>query len=121
MHLFSRIRGWFTGQKVHHPSPQQGQPSAPDAVSANREAMARMHVEMDVPATGNPDLDFANTMIPHHQGAVEMAEVELKYGTDPDMRQLAGTIVDAQKKEIKFMREWRQRLRAEIPSDRVKG
>jgi uncharacterized protein (DUF305 family) len=56
--------------------------------------------------TGDPDIDFAANMIPHHQGAIDMAEVELRYGTDPEMRRLASDIVTAQKKEIAQMDDW---------------
>ncbi|WP_370597052.1 CopM family metallochaperone [Rodentibacter trehalosifermentans] len=52
------------------------------------------------------DIAFAAGMIPHHQGAVKMAEIELKYGKDPELRQLAENIIKAQEEEIKFMQQW---------------
>jgi uncharacterized protein (DUF305 family) len=45
-------------------------------------------------------------MIPHHQGAIDMAEIVLKYGKDPETRKLAEEIVKTQTAEIAFMREW---------------
>lgn len=54
----------------------------------------------------NPDRAFALGMIPHHQGAVKMAQIELKYGSDPKMRQLAQAIISAQEPEIKQMQNW---------------
>jgi uncharacterized protein (DUF305 family) len=45
-------------------------------------------------------------MLPHHQGAVDMAKVELEHGTDPELRKLAQDIIDSQQKEIAFMKEW---------------
>ena len=65
-----------------------------------------MHASMVLPFTGNADQDFVRNMIPHHQGAVDMAEIELRYGTDPDIRGLAQNISVAQKKEIALMQDW---------------
>lgn len=50
--------------------------------------------------TGNPDIDFALMMRAHHQGAIDMAQAELKSGKDPQMRRMARGIISAQKKEI---------------------
>ena len=54
----------------------------------------------------NADIAFAEGMIAHHKGAVEMAQIELKYGSDPEMRKLAQDIIDAQGPEIKQMQDW---------------
>jgi uncharacterized protein (DUF305 family) len=56
--------------------------------------------------TGDADRDFVAHMIPHHQGAVEMAKVELKYGKDVKLRKLAKDVIAAQEKEIAFMKQW---------------
>jgi len=56
--------------------------------------------------TGDADKDFVSHMIPHHQGAIEMAEVELKYGKDPELKRLAKNIINAQHDEIGFMQRW---------------
>lgn len=52
------------------------------------------------------DMAFAKGMLPHHQGAVAMAEVQIKYGKDKQMRKLAQDIIDAQKSEIDLMQDW---------------
>ncbi len=62
-----------------------------------------MHAGM---AFNNPDYAFAAGMLPHHVGAVDMAKVELQYGKNPQMRQLATNIIAAQDKEIKEMQQW---------------
>lgn len=62
-----------------------------------------MHAGM---AFNNPDYAFAAGMLPHHIGAVDMAKVELQYGKNPQMRQLATNIIVAQDKEIKEMQHW---------------
>ena len=66
----------------------------------------QMHAAMMIEFTGDPDVDFVLSMIPHHQGAVEMAKVVLEYGSDPEIRALAQGIVEAQEAEIGFMEAW---------------
>jgi uncharacterized protein (DUF305 family) len=82
-----------------------GRADAPDGFrKAMDEAMATMHSAMHVPYTGDADRDFARMMIPHHQGAIDMALAELRYGKDERLRRLAQEIVVAQKQEIDVMR-----------------
>jgi uncharacterized protein (DUF305 family) len=69
-------------------------------------SMQDMMKAMNVTPTGNPDKDFVLMMMPHHQGAIDMAKVELQYGTDPELRQLATDIVAAQEKETAQMKDW---------------
>jgi uncharacterized protein (DUF305 family) len=54
----------------------------------------------------DPDVAFACSMIPHHQGAISMAQVELQHGDDDQMKQMAQMIIDAQKKEITELTQW---------------
>ncbi len=68
------------------------------------EAMARMHAGMAIAPSGDPDVDFARMMIPHHQGAVDMALVELRFGRDERLRRLAQGIIVEQRQEIEVMR-----------------
>jgi uncharacterized protein (DUF305 family) len=81
-------------------------PATSPADKAFAGAMKTMMNNMHVKPTGKPDQDFALMMIPHHQGAIDMAKVELQYGTDPELRQLATDIVAAQEKEITQMKAW---------------
>ena len=68
------------------------------------EAMTSMDRGMkNAPMTGDPDHDFAAMMIPHHQGAIDMAKVELLYGRDPALRRLAQEIIVTQAQEIAVM------------------
>jgi uncharacterized protein (DUF305 family) len=76
------------------------------ASMAFMEANDRMHGNMMMEYTGNADVDFIKGMIPHHQGAVEMAKIVLEYGQDPEVKKLAEGIIAAQESEIKWMTEW---------------
>ena len=68
------------------------------------DAMARMHRDMAMPSSGDPDVDFAAMMIPHHQGAVDMARIELRSGKNPVLLRLAQGIIVEQLQEIDVMR-----------------
>ena len=71
------------------------------------DSMTKMHEEMMIGMDYNdPDAAFAQGMLAHHIGAVDMAEIELKYGTDAEMRKLAQEIIDAQQSEIEQMKTW---------------
>ncbi|PBC22610.1 MULTISPECIES: DUF305 domain-containing protein [unclassified Mesorhizobium] len=70
-------------------------------------AMDKMHADMMASQyTGNADVDFVRGMIPHHQGAIDMAKVELANGKDPEIRKLAEGVIAAQEAEIKQMQDW---------------
>jgi uncharacterized protein (DUF305 family) len=74
---------------------------------------AKMHQGMDVTFSGNADRDFVQGMIPHHQGAVDMAKVVLAFGKDPEVRKLAETIIKSQEEEIAWMNSWLKKTAAQ--------
>ena len=75
--------------------------------NAYKVANDKMMQEMMKPMSGDADKDFIKMMIPHHQGAIDMAKVELKYGKDKKLRVMAEKIIKAQEKEIAEMNKWR--------------
>ncbi len=77
-----------------------------DASKAFEEAMMKMHKDMAIAYTNDVDVDFVRGMMPHHQGAIDHANVFLKYTKDLRLRRLALGIIAAQRKEIRFMQRW---------------
>ena len=65
--------------------------------------MVRMHGAMHVAPSGDPDRDFARMMVPHHQGAIDMALLELRFGKNERLRRLAQGMIIEQGQEIQTM------------------
>jgi uncharacterized protein (DUF305 family) len=90
-----------------HSMPMQTQQSTDNpATKAYREANAKMHRAMDIPYTGDPDVDFVRGMIPHHQGAIDMAKVALQNAKDEQIRKWATDVIREQEREIAEMQAW---------------
>lgn len=70
----------------------------------NEAAMQKMMADMEVKPSGDIDRDFAAMMIPHHQGAIDMAVAQLRYGKNEQMRRIAQEIIVEQQQEIAAMR-----------------
>ncbi|CDZ66199.1 Mlr5326 protein [Neorhizobium galegae bv. orientalis] len=83
-------------------TPTGGSPST----KAFEDANAKMHKDMAIRYSGDTDADFVRSMIPHHQGAIDMAKVELAHGKDPEIRKLAEAVIKAQEAEIADMQAW---------------
>jgi Domain of unknown function (DUF305) len=95
--------------------------SAPAAeapyLAENISAMTKMMVDMGIRPSGDVDTDFVALMAPHHQGAIEMAQAELRYGRNEPLRRMAQEIIVTQLQEITAMRlSLRQPLPLSVPS-----
>jgi uncharacterized protein (DUF305 family) len=90
------------GMNMPAMAPPAENPATAAYLAAHEAMMGAMHVEL----TGNPDHDFVIMMIPHHQGAIDMALVVLEYGTDPVIRAMAEAIIAAQEAEIAQFEAW---------------
>lgn len=77
----------------------------PAFLAENAVAMNKMMATMAIAPTGDVDRDFAEMMIPHHQGAIDMAVAQLRYGRNEQLRRLAQEIVVTQRQEIAVMRK----------------
>lgn len=69
-------------------------------------AMEAMHHGMMIDYTGDADVDYVRGMIPHHQGAVDMASLLMAHGSDPDLKPLANDVFGTQTQEITWMQRW---------------
>lgn len=99
----TQMQAWLAS----HPDTPEPNADTKSMQQAYAQGMDTMHSEMMLGITDpNPDMAFARGMLPHHVGAVDMAEVQLKYGKDDEMRKLAQQIIDAQQAEIKQMQNW---------------
>lgn len=76
------------------------------ATKAYAAAMSKMHKDMAIAYSNDADRDFLAGMIPHHQGAIDMAHIVLEHGKDPKVRKLAQAIITAQETEIQQMQAW---------------
>ena len=100
-----------------HPDAAKPKPNTVAMQQAYAKSMENMHDEMTLGvADPVPDMAFARGMLPHHIAAVDMAKVQLEYGTDEEMRQLAQDVIDNQQTEIDVMKNWIAALEA-VSSD----
>jgi hypothetical protein len=73
-------------------------------LAENVSAMTKMMTDMGIRPSGNVDSDFVSMMTPHHQGAIDMAQAELRYGHNEQLRRMAQEIIVTQQQEIAAMR-----------------
>ncbi|WP_158935649.1 DUF305 domain-containing protein [Burkholderia sp. S171] len=91
------------GSPAHAADAASGSPEKP-FLAENDQAMTRMMDGMPIKPSGDVDRDFTAMMIPHHQGAIDMAQAELRYGHNEQLRRIAQEIIVEQQQEITAMR-----------------
>lgn len=102
------LAGTAQAQQSHagHGTPAAAKPGDSASTKAYRDANMKMHKDMDIPYSGDADADFVRGMIPHHQGAIDMARIVLAHGKDPEIRKLAENVIRDQEKEVAMMKDW---------------
>jgi uncharacterized protein (DUF305 family) len=99
-------QGAHGGHSGHSTPAQTAQtPSAP-STQGYRQANETMHRNMDITFSGDSDVDFVRSMIPHHQGAIDMAKVALQHTSDEQIRKWATEVIRKQDREIAEMQTW---------------
>ena len=99
--LAALVAGVWFSVRAFADDPPQGEAAF---LAENDKAMTKMMDGMAVKPSGDIDRDFAAMMIPHHQGAIDMALLQLKYGQDTRLKRLAQSIIVEQGQEIAYLR-----------------
>ncbi|HLY00983.1 MAG TPA: DUF305 domain-containing protein [Candidatus Cybelea sp.] len=105
--MFDINRRWFFGTALLVAVvliPARGQSAEAAFISAMNTAMVRMMAAMHIQPSHDVDRDFVDMMVPHHRGAIAMAEAELRYGHNEQTRRLAQEIIVTQQEEIAALR-----------------
>jgi hypothetical protein len=109
MHLFCRLlfrpkAALYAVALMNAAAALAAGPEEAPFMAENSAAMAKMMAAMDITPSGGVDADFVAMMVPHHQGAIDIARAELRYGRNEQLRRMAQEIIVTQQEEIAAMR-----------------
>jgi uncharacterized protein (DUF305 family) len=99
-------QGALGGHSGHSTPAQTAQTPSVPSTQGYRQANETMHRNMDITFSGDSDVDFVRGMIPHHQGAIDMAKVALQHTKDEQIRKWATEVIREQEREIAEMQTW---------------
>ena len=99
-------QGAHGGHSGHSTPAQTARTPDTPATQGYKRANETMHKNMDIAFSGNADIDFVRGMIPHHQGAIDMAKVALQHAKDEQIRKWAQDVIREQEREIAEMQAW---------------
>ncbi len=99
-------QGTHGGHSGHSMPAQTAQTPEAPSTQSYRQANETMHRNMDIAFSGDSDVDFVRSMIPHHQGAIDMAKVALQHTKDEQIRKWATDVIRGQEREIAEMQAW---------------
>ncbi|NBJ13390.1 CopM family metallochaperone [Microvirga arsenatis] len=102
----SLAQGAHGGHSGHSTPVQSAQTPDTPATRGYRQANEKMHRDMDITYSGDADIDFVRGMIPHHQGAIDMAKVAAQHAKDEQVRKWAADVIREQEREISEMKAW---------------
>ena len=94
------------GHSGHSTPAQTAQTPESPATKGYRQANETMHRNMDIPFSGDSDVDFVRSMIPHRKGAIDMAKIALQHAKDDQVRKWATDVIREQEREIAEMQSW---------------
>ena len=99
-------QGAHGGHSGHSTPAQTARTPDTPSTQGYRQANEKMHKNMDIAFNGNADIDFVRSMIPHHEGAIDMAKVALQHAKDEQVRKWAQDVIRDQEREIAEMQAW---------------
>ena len=106
-HASGTAQGSQTGQHTMQGGQMMMGQSNDPAMKDYHAAMQKMHQDMMAkPMSGNPDRDFVMMMLPHHQGAINMAKAQMQHGKDAELKKMSEKMISAQEKEIAELNKW---------------